>query len=1164
MRDGSFSTGNQSPGPRDAGDSQGHQSKSGLLPFSLLPRAGQLRRLGKDERTPRTSIPDSQRPRGRGFSPLAAIPNCPGHLARETSQPAARGRPRARLHSSARRRYGDGHETPAAPAPANGSARRGETRTSLFQDGGASVASSRAGGKPAKPSKAAAWERTEGAVAAVGGCPSSFRYCYGCCHAARLGRTSLPRGVIMLTEASLSIWGWGSLGVVLFLVTFGPFVIFYLAFYILCFVGGGLVVTLLFGKTNSEKYLEQCEHSFLPPTSTGVPKCLEEMKREARTIKIDRRLTGANIIDEPLQQVIQFSLRDYVQYWYYTLSDDESFLLEIRQTLQNALIQFATRSKEIDWQPYFTTRIVDDFGTHLRVFRKAQQRITEKDDQVKGTAEDLIDTFFEVEVEMEKEVCRDLVCTSPKDEEGFLRDLCEVLLYLLLPPGDFQNKIMRYFVREILARGILLPLINQLSDPDYINQYVIWMIRDSNCNYEAFMNIIKLSDNIGELEAVRDKAAEELQYLRSLDTAGDDINTIKNQINSLLFVKKVCDSRIQRLQSGKEINTVKLAANFGKLCTVPLDSILVDNVALQFFMDYMQQTGGQAHLFFWMTVEGYRVTAQQQLEVLLSRQRDGKHQTNQTKGLLRAAAVGIYEQYLSEKASPRVTVDDYLVAKLADTLNHEDPTPEIFDDIQRKVYELMLRDERFYPSFRQNALYVRMLAELDMLKDPSFRGSDDGDGESFNGSPTGSINLSLDDLSSVSSDDSVQLHAYISDTVYADYDPYAVAGVCNDHGKTYALYAITVHRRNLNSEEMWKTYRRYSDFHDFHMRITEQFENLSSILKLPGKKTFNNMDRDFLEKRKKDLNAYLQLLLTPEMMKASPALAHCVYDFLENKAYSKGKGDFARKMDTFVNPLRNSMRNVSNAVKSLPDSLAEGMTKMSDNMGKMSERLGQDIKQSFFKVPPLITKTDSDPEHCRVSAQLDDNVDDNIPLRVMLLLMDEVFDLKERNQWLRRNIKNLLQQLIRATYGDTINRKIVDHVDWMTSPEQVADSVKRFRDAFWPNGILAESVPCRDKAIRMRTRIAGKTKLFAIMPDELKHIIGAETTRKGILRVFEMFQHNQLNRRMVYVFLEGFLETLFPQYKFRELFNKLHSRSKQMQKYKQKLQTTQAPSLQKR
>ncbi|XP_019389810.1 PREDICTED: sorting nexin-13 isoform X1 [Crocodylus porosus] len=958
---------------------------------------------------------------------------------------------------------------------------------------------------------------------------------------------------MMLAETSLSIWGWGSLSVVLFLCTFGPFAIFYFAFYILCFVGGGFVVTLLFGKTNSEKYLEQCEHSFLPSTSVGISKCIEEMKCESRPIKIDRRLTGANIIDEPLQQVIQFSLRDYVQYWYYTLSDNESFLLEIRQALQNALIQFSTRSKEINWQSYFTTRLVDDFGTHLRVFRKAQQRIMEKDDQKKDTAEELVDTFFEVEVEMEKDVCRDLVCTSPKDEEGFLRDMCEVLLYILLPPGDFQNKIMRYFVREILVRGILLPLINQLSDPDYINQYVIWMIRDSNCNYEAFMNIIKLSDNIGELEAVKDKAGEELQYLRSLDTAGDDINTIKNQINSLLYVVKVCDSRIQRLQSGKEIDTVKLAANFGKLCTVPLDYILLDNVALQFFIDYMQQTGGQAHLFFWMTVEGYRVTAQQQLEVLQSWQKDGKHQTNQTKGLLRAAAFGIYEQYLSEKASPRVNIDDCLVAKLAETLNHEDPTPELFDDIQRKVYDLMLRDEKFYPSFKQNALYVRMLAELDMLKDPSFRGSDEGEGESFNGSPTGSINLSLDDLSTVSSEELVQLHAHISDT-----------GVCNDHGKTYALYAITVHRRLPNSEDTWKTYRRYSDFHDFHMRITEQFENLASILKLPGKRTFNNMDKEFLEKRKKDLNAYLQLLLNPEMMKASPALAHYVYDFLENKAYSKGKGDFARKMDTFVNPLRNSMRNMSNAVKSLPDSLAEGVTKMSDNMGRMSERLGQDIKQSFFKVPPLFQKPDSDWEHCRVGAQLDDNVDDNIPLRIMLLLMDEVFDLKERNQWLRRNIKNLLQQLIRATYGDTINKKIIEHVNWMTSSEQVADSVKRFRDAFWPNGILAETVPRRDKAIRMRTRVAGKTKLLEVMPDELKHIIGAETTRKGILRVFEMFQHTQLNKRMVYVFLEGFLETLFPQYKIRELFNKLHSHSKQMEKYKQRLQFSQAPSSQKR
>uniref|UniRef100_A0A3P9BJL4 Sorting nexin 13 n=1 Tax=Maylandia zebra TaxID=106582 RepID=A0A3P9BJL4_9CICH len=939
----------------------------------------------------------------------------------------------------------------------------------------------------------------------------------------------------MLTRSShLSIWGWGGLGVVLFLVTFGPFAIFYLAFYIFCFIGGGFAVTLLYGKINSEKHLEKCEHSYLPPTQIGILKTLDEMKLEMKPIKIDRRLTGSSFIDEPLQQVIQFALRDYIQYWYYTLSEDESFLLEIRQTLQNALVQFSTRSKEVDWQPYFTTRLVDDFATHLRVFRKAQDRLGDREDKL--STYDLMESFFEAEVEMERKICRDVVCTSHKDEEGFLRDLCELLLYLLLPPGDFHNKNMRYFLREVLARGVLLPLINQLSDPDYINQFVIWMIRDNSCNYEAFMNILKLTDKPAELEAVRDKVLEELQFLRSLDTAGDDINVIKNQINSLLFVKKVCETRIQRLQSGKEVDAFKLAANFGKLCVIPLDHILVHNIALQFFMDFMQAAGAQAELFFWLTVEGYRVTAQQQLEAMQSWQKDGKKQPSDTKGLLKAAALGVYEQYLSDKASPRVQVDEASLTRLGEKLRKDDPTPEIFDEIQRKVYDMMLRDERYYPSFKQSPLYVRMLAELDMLKEPSYRGSDDGDGESFNGSPTGSINL-------------------VTDACLPGF--WGAAGVCNDHGKTYALYTITVVRRNQDgSEDAWKTYRRYSDFHDFHMRITEQFENLASILKLPGKKTFNNMDRDFLEKRKKDLNAYLQLLLNPEMVKACPTLIPYVYDFLENKAYSKGKGEFARKIDTFVNPLRSSMRNVSNAVKAFPDSLAEGVTKVSDNMGRMSEKLGQDIKQSILKVPPILPKSEIDPEHCRVSAQLDDNVDDNIPLRVMLLLMDEVFDLKEKNQWLRRNIKNLLQQLIRATYGDTINRKIVDHVDYLTSPEQVADYVKRFRDSYWPNGILAETPPRRDKNIRMRTRVAAKTSLLGIMPDELKHIIGADTTRKGILRVFDMFQYQPMNRRLVYVFLEGFLETMFPQYKFPELFVKLHSRSPRIHRYNQKLKST--------
>jgi hypothetical protein len=40
----------------------------------------------------------------------------------------------------------------------------------------------------------------------------------------------------------------------------------------------------------------------------------------------------------------------------------------------------------------------------------------------------------------------------------------------------------------------------------------------------------------------------------------------------------------------------------------------------------------------------------------------------------------------------------------------------------------------------------------------------------------------------------------------------------------------------------------------------------------------------------------------------------------------------------------------------------------------------------------------------------------------MLLLMDEVFDLKNRNQWLRRRIVTILQQIAKTMFGESINR----------------------------------------------------------------------------------------------------------------------------------------------
>ena len=74
--------------------------------------------------------------------------------------------------------------------------------------------------------------------------------------------------------------------------------------------------------------------------------------------------------------------------------------------------------------------------------------------------------------------------------------------------------------------------------------------------------------------------------------------------------------------------------------------------------------------------------------------------------------------------------------------------------------------------------------------------------------------------------------------------------------------------------------------------------------------------------------------------------------------------------------------------------------------------------------------------------------------------------------------------------------------------------------------------------------------LLFLFAEELRHLIGLETTRQGVMLVFNMFQHQKLNRRLVYVILEGLLETIFPDNKFQEAFHKIHSQSPRVKQQK--------------
>ncbi|CAH1994331.1 unnamed protein product [Acanthoscelides obtectus] len=1024
--------------------------------------------------------------------------------------------------------------------------------------------------------------------------------------------------------------GWIGLISVLFISSFGVLWLTAAVISITLFVIG-CASFLYIQQGDIGKFYSKCAGN--PLTSSllnegGLKQVVRQLESPKTKQKCDSRVTGSELIDSSLQEILGYIIRDYVASWYRYITKDTEFTeAAVRKTAQTFAINISNRVKEVDWIPYLTQRLVDDAATHLRLYKQArtkmklheqereqrmlsqrEQRSPKKTVHKRNKSETdvswssgrqldmkreiercvgnskfyssdksnmtLEDYFFELEQQMENnKLCRDVVCRNVSTEKEFLSELMEVLLYILLPDEDFQCKPLRFVLREICANCVILPLFNLVSDPDYINQAIIWLcLRENQLSSDVFLTTLRLSDNCDELKSTKEFTLEEINSLRSRDSGGDSDLSVKQQLSSLNYVVKLIDSKLSKMENfATSLENQDLQLDSIKKISLTLDQILKNNIALSYLIDFVSSQGKQLDLFFYLNIEAWKVSVEQQLsDIQLNKSKASAENVAVVYDNIRSTAFSIFEQYLGEKCENRVQLKSTLVQTLHFKIRNlnEVPCASWFDKVLEVVYERM--ETEFLPPFRKSKAYFRLLQELDLVQQTN----NEEDVLSVNS------NESLENNDAQQSAMTSAQHVEKFDFLTVDYNQKSVkhvrslsdvttftgkaeevrlfgssqerkvilgedvkepekkcdesmyktgdysltvaiieTGIVCEKGKTFGIYAIRVNRQyETGYKEEWHIYRRYSDFHDLYTKVKERYPNLSK-LPFPGKKTFHNMDRAVLERRMKMLGCYMNELCHNSVLSSYHGLGDLLMTFLEQGEYDRATGGpISSTIDTLVNPLKTGMKTIRNMPEQLINTVDEvvvGLTKV------------------FHAKPGRI------PEASKVGASIEET-DDNIPLRIMLLLMDEVFDLKSRNQWLRRRIVTLLRQIVRTMFGDIVNRRILDYVSIITSPKKVAHYLYVFKQSFWPNGVRSDKKVQRDSDIKNRTRVAAKIALLSCLSDELKHIIGSETTRRGLLTVFDLFQRPVLNRRLLYVLLEGVVSNLFPDKDMNKLFIKMY------------------------
>ncbi|XP_064198167.1 sorting nexin-25 [Anguilla rostrata] len=731
---------------------------------------------------------------------------------------------------------------------------------------------------------------------------------------------------------------------------------------------------------------------------------------------------------------------------------------------------------------------------------------------------------------------------SAEAELRFLRSCARLLALCLLPPRDARSHSLRAVLVEIIATQVLKPLVEVLSDPDYINRTLLAQLEHREQvsehhrkaytyapSYEEFIKLISGSADVHFLKQLRYQIVVEIiqattisslpQLKKQKEGKGKETaamkadllraRNMKRYINQLTVAKKQCEKRIRQLGGPKyeqqeEGATEVEGEDPQSQRIIQFEEIMSNSTFRGHFRIYMERVDKRALLSFWELVDMLKSANKNEVPQLVGE---------------------IYQKFFVE--SREIPVEKALYKEIQQTLVGNKGT-DVFLKIQAEVYETM--KERYYPSFLVSDLYER-LVKREELRQSSGEDKDEMavegreevldegstaineqasyaanklhqlyDKLEYKRNALGSIQNApkpdkkivsqlKEEIAAMEKEHSdLQEHISRTDWWCENLGVWraTISGTeaAEENGEQMACYAVTVTLLGGDDSDSnrWTVSRKLSEFQALHRKLTECFPSLKKV-QLPSisKLPFKSVDQKFLEKSKNQLNTFLQKMLKDDRMCQSEAL----YAFLSPSP------EHLKVMDI--------------------------QKKSSFSLASFLERLPGD----FFSHPEEEGEDDSDLSDYGEEA---DGKRDALA-EPCFMLIGEIFELRGMFKWVRKTLIALVQ----VTFGRTINKQIRDTVHWIFSEQMLVYYINVFRDAFWPGGKLAPAAAARSEAECQETKERAQQKLLDNVPDALQNLVGHQNGRYGIIKVFNALQEVSANKHLLYILLEMFLRELCPE-----------------------------------
>ncbi|XP_066488460.1 sorting nexin-25 [Tiliqua scincoides] len=836
-----------------------------------------------------------------------------------------------------------------------------------------------------------------------------------------------------------------------------------------------------------------------------------------------RRVMISHNMDKALKEVFDYSYRDYILSWYGHLSRDEGQLYHLlSEDFWEVVKQLRHRLSHIDVVKVVCSDVVKALFTHFCDLKAANSRLEEQP----------------------RPFLLHPCLRDSAEELRFLQVCSQILVYCLLPSKDAQSISLRLILSEILASKVLKPMVELLSDPDYINQMLLVQMEYREQvnehhkkaytyapSYEEFIKLINGNSDVEFLKQLRYQIVVEIvqattissfpQMKRQKESKGKETaamkadhlraRNMKRYINQLTVAKKQCEKRI-RLLGGpaydqQEDGIFEDGDGPQSQKILQFEDILCNPSYREHFRIYMERMDKRALITFWESVEYLKNANKAEIPQMVSQ---------------------IYQDFFVE--SREIPVEKSLYKEIQQSLVGNKGI-EVFYKIQTDVYETL--KDRFYPSFIVSDLYERLMKKEEEkstvqvasdCKDEVNQVCDEAIDEGSSGineqasyavnklrqlndkleykkqalnslcsspKPDKKIVSKLKDEITVMEREHSDLQLHIERTDwwcenFGMWKAFINSGeVIEENGEQVPCYSVMVNLREIGGAQAkeWIVLRKLSEFQSLHRKLSECFPSLKKA-QLPSlsKLPFKSVDQKFMEKSKNQLNNFLQKLLSDERLCQSEVL----YAFLSPSPEHLKVIDVQGKKSSF---------SLASFLERLPGDFFSHQEEEAEDDDDLSD-YGDDVDG----------KRDALAEPC-------------------FMLIGEIFELRGMFKWVRKTLIALVQ----VTFGGTINKQIRDTVNWIFSEPMLVYYINVFRDAFWPNGKLSSSTKLRSEEQSQETKQKAQQKLLENIPDTLQSLVGQQNARHGVIKVFNALQETKANKHLLYVLLELLLVELCPE-----------------------------------